>query len=172
MFINILPENVKKEVREHKHLYCLQDCINHVMGDLGRLNDLKLSKLHADRLKQSLSSTQRISAVTEPEEEKGEAPLAEGQFKSIINQLTNKIDTIAAAMDTKRTQPHGGARQTQRQAQRGPSDFAKFKGCLHCGSETHRVFECKAKKALLGKNNDVSSVAHKVQVPLVAPLGH
>jgi hypothetical protein len=153
MFISILPENVKNAVREHKHLYCLQDCINHVMGDLGRLNDLKLSKLHADRLKQSLSSTQITSAVTEPEEEKGEAPLAEGQFKSIINQLANQIDTIAAAMDTKRTQPRGGARQTQRQAQGGPSDFAKFKGCLHCGSETHRVFECKAKKALLEKNN-------------------
>lgn len=30
--------------------------------------------------------------------------------------------------------------------------ISKFKSCLHCGSKTHRRFECKAKKALLGKS--------------------
>ena len=64
MFINILPEHVKKDVRENKTLHCLQDYINYVTGDLDTLNELKLSKLHADRLKQSLSPTQRVNAVS------------------------------------------------------------------------------------------------------------
>ena len=154
MFINILPENVKKEVREHKHLHSLQDCINHVMMDLGRINDAKLSKLHADRLKQSLSSSQRVNAVTEHEDEAGAHPKANNQFQSIINQLSTKIDTIAAAVNTKRTEPRGGARvQAQRQGQRGTFDFAKFKGCLHGGNENHRVSDFRAKKALLDKND-------------------
>ena len=61
MFINILPPSVQKEVREKPGLITLQQCIDHVLCDLGRLNDAQLSKLHMDRLKQSLNPSQRIS---------------------------------------------------------------------------------------------------------------
>jgi len=76
-----------------------------VTGDLGRLNDFKLSKLHADRLKQLLNITQRVNAVTEPDE-KAEAPRVEDTFHAVINQLSNKVDMIAAAANstTNRTQ--------------------------------------------------------------------
>lgn len=69
MFINILPAAVQKEVREKPGLSTLQKCIDHVISDLGRLNDAQLSKLHLDRFKQSLSSTQRVSPVLEQEEQ-------------------------------------------------------------------------------------------------------
>ena len=41
--LTILPEAVKKDVRETKGIESLQLMINHVQKDLGRLNDLKLS---------------------------------------------------------------------------------------------------------------------------------
>ena len=72
----------------------------------------------------------------------------------MINALSSKIDTIAAAVDTKRTAPRSGPhaqRANRPQGERGPSDFAKFKGCLHCGAD-HRVADCRIKKALLAKN--------------------
>ena len=68
MFINILPPTVQKEVREKTELTTLQKCIDHVLSDLGRINDAHLSKMHMERLKQSLSSGQRISPVIEIEE--------------------------------------------------------------------------------------------------------
>ena len=46
MFLNILPPNVQKEVREKPELTTLQTCIDHVLSDLGRINDANLSKLH------------------------------------------------------------------------------------------------------------------------------
>ena len=152
MFINILPEHVKKDVREVKGLNCLQDYINHVTRDLGRLNDLKLSKLHADRLKQSLHPARSVHAIQGQEAEVPAPPKPyEDQFQSIINKLAEKVDGIAAVVQSGRTQPRGGTQQASRQ-DRPPSDFSKFKGCLHCGMENHRVRDCKAKQALLAKN--------------------
>ena len=154
-FLNILPEAVKKDVRETKGLDTLQQMIHHVQRDLGRLNDLKLSKLHADRLKQSLGQSTRINAVNAEESEPAAVgPKQEDQFQAVINVLTSKLETIAAAVTQSRrnqtTDPRGGARQAARK-ERGPSDFAKFKGCLHCGGD-HRVADCRVKKALLAKN--------------------
>ena len=154
MFLNILPENVKKEVRETKGLTTLHDMILYVQSDLGRLNDLKLSKLHTDRLKQTLGAAHRVNVLTEQEEPIKEAPNPHDQYQSLINALSSKIDTIAAAVSTTRGQagnPRGGQRPQQRQGQREPSDYAKFKGCLHCGGD-HRVADCRIKKALLAKN--------------------
>lgn len=127
MFLNIMPPTVAKEVRENKTLNTLQECINHVVSEFGRLNDVKRSQLHSDRLKRSPSSTKRLNVVTErtEEEEKVETSRAKDQSKSIVNQLTNKIDTIAAAVNTTRTQPKDGPRQQQeqQQQQRGPFDL-------------------------------------------------
>ena len=155
-FLNILPEAVKKDVRETRGLNTLQDMIQHVQKDLGRLNDSKIAKLHAERLKQSLSGSHRVNAMTEVEEPPTNGPKSEdeiSQFQEMINALSSKIDTIAAAADTKRTPPRGGPHaQRAARPERGPSDFAKFKGCLHCGGD-HRVADCRIKKALLAKNN-------------------
>jgi hypothetical protein len=153
-FLNILPETVRKEVREAKGLDTLQQMLHHVQRDLGRLNDLKLSKLHADRLKQSLGQSTRVHAVMEEQEPAAVAPKPEDQFQAAINVLSSKLETIAAAVTqpkrSQATDPRGGARQAARK-DRGPSDFAKFKGCLHCGGD-HRVADCRAKKALLAKH--------------------
>ena len=158
-FLNILPESVKKDVRETKGMNTLQDMILHVQKDLGRLNDSKIAKLHSERLKQSLSQTHRVHAInTEDVEQPTGAQKSEddiGQFQDMINALSSKIDTIAAAVDTKRAQPRSGphAQRGQRgPGQRGPSDFAKFKGCLHCGGN-HLVKDCRNKKKLLEENN-------------------
>ena len=136
-FLNILPETVRKEVREAKGLDTLQQMLHHVQRDLGRLNDLKLSKLHADRLKQSLGQSTRVHAVMEEQEPAAVGPKPEDQFQAAINVLTSKLETIAAAVTqpkrSQATDPRGGARQAARK-DRGPSDFAKFKGCLHCGA--------------------------------------
>ena len=156
-FLNILPEAVKKDVRETRGLHTLQDMIQHVQKYLGRLNDSKIAKRHADRLRQSLSGTHRVNAMTEVEDPTPptHGPKSEDemtQFQDMINALSSKIDTIAAAVDTKRTQPRGGPHaQRAARPERGPSDFSKFKGCLHCGGD-HRVADCRIKKALLAKN--------------------
>ena len=141
MFINILPESVKRDVREAKGLNNLQDYINHVTRDLGRLNDLKLSKLHADRLKHSLHPSRSVSAIQGPEEEVQPPPRPhEDKFQSMINRLAEKVDGIAAVVQSGRTQPRGGA--GRQSGNRPQSDFAKFKGCLHCGMENHRIKDC------------------------------
>ena len=84
----------------------------HVQKDLGRFNDSKIAKLHSERLKQSWSQSHRVHAVhTEYREEPEAAPNKEddiGQFQNVINALSSKIDTIAAAVNTKRTQPRSG----------------------------------------------------------------
>ena len=53
--------------------------IQHVQKDLGRLNDSKIAKLHADRLKQSLSGTHRVNAMTEVEEQPTHGPKLEDE---------------------------------------------------------------------------------------------
>ena len=150
MFINILPAAVQKEVREKPGLDTLQKCIDHVLSDLGRLNDAQLSKLHMDRLKQSLSSTQRISPVLDQEEPVEKATVGqsnEDQLKSFINVLSDKMEDLVAAVNQ---QPRPKARAVPKRAQ---SDFAKFGDrCLHCGSDKHRARDCPVKKSLMEKN--------------------
>ena len=75
-------------------------------------------------LKHELSSAQRNNVVTE-QNEKVEVPWAEDRFQSFVHQLTKNIDTVAAAMNTTRTQPRGGARRARRQAQKGRSGCVK-----------------------------------------------
>ena len=158
MFLNILPPGVQKEVREKPGLATLQQCIDHVLADLGRLNDVHLSKLHTERLKQSLHPSQRISPVLEKEEQQAkdevDADNSGGQFTSLINILTSKMDHLCAAVGAGRpgAKPQAGARvQT---GARVPSDFQKFGNrCLHCGSEDHRAINCPVKKSLMAKNN-------------------
>ena len=60
---------MQKEVREKPGLLTLQHCIDHVLSDLGRLNDAQLSKLHMDRLKQSLNPSHRISPVVDKDDD-------------------------------------------------------------------------------------------------------
>ena len=109
MFINILPPAIQKEVREWPGLHSLQQCINHVLSDIGRLIYAKLSNLHSDRLKQSLSTYQRVSPLIDrAEDEAVREPAPEDPFKSLINVLSDKMDYIAAAIgkpDSRITEP-------------------------------------------------------------------
>ena len=151
MFVNILPPHVQQQVRDKIGLDTLQKCINHVISDLGRLNDLKLSKLHSERLKQSLSHSQRLSPLTEyGDEAVHEVPKHEETLSKIVNLLSDKMDTIAAAMARPKARPRPGAPAAPA---RGPSLYAKFGNkCLICGSEDHRVATCPVKKNLMAKN--------------------
>ena len=60
MFINILPESVRKDIREKPGLTTLQTCIDHVLADIGRLNDVQLSKFKISKLKDSLKTKTKI----------------------------------------------------------------------------------------------------------------
>ena len=63
------------------------------------MDDLKVSKIHSGRLKQSLNATQRTSPLTEKIDVADEdEPVPEPNFKSLINILSNTMDHIAAAM--------------------------------------------------------------------------
>ena len=93
-----------------------------MLADLGRLNDVQLSKLHTERLKQSLNATQRVSPVLEKEEKHEKVDIVkieknEDHFKSLISALTDNMDHIVAAVGAARpkakAQPNG----------RAPSDF-------------------------------------------------
>ena len=156
MFINILPPTVQKDVRENRELNTLQRCIDHVLSDLGRLNDAQLSKMHSDRLRQSLSSTQRISPVLEYEErqEQPSQPKPDDQMKDLINALSSKMENMVAAAVAR---PKARA-----QPKRAQSDFAKFGDrCLHCGSDKHRARDCPVKKSLIEKNGGKLPVGYK-----------
>jgi hypothetical protein len=137
MFINILPPTVQKEVREKADLTTLQKCIDHVLADLGRINDAQLSKLHLERFKQSLSSSHRLNPVVEVEEtgdstaDQSSIPKPENQIHLAVNALSEKMESLVAAIA--RPKPRA-------QPKRGTSDFAKFGDrCLHCGSDKHRA---------------------------------
>ena len=164
MFINILPPAVQKDVRERPGLTTLQQCIDHVISDLGRLNDAQLSKLHMDRLKQSLNPSQRISPVVdkeEPAEEPHETPGHERQMTSILNALSDRVEHLAAAVGGSASRSHGSSNGSSNST-RAPSDFVKFgKGCLHCGSDKHRALNCPVKKALMEKNGGKLPAGYK-----------
>ena len=152
MFINILPPTVQREVREKPELTTLQKCIDHVLSDLGRINDAHLSKMHMERLKQSLNTSQRVSPVMEleetvnPTEASHSIPKPEDKLHHVVNALSEKMESLVAAI----ARPKSRAQPT---TTRKPSDFAKFGDrCLHCGSEKHRAKDCPVKKALLEKN--------------------
>ena len=60
---------------------------------------LSFPNMHSDRLKQSLSTSQRVSPLTERGEDVAvHEPAPEDRFKSLINVLSDKMDYIAAAM--------------------------------------------------------------------------
>ena len=150
MFINILPPAVQKEVRERPDLTTLQKCIDHVLSDLGRINDAHLSKMHMERLKQSLSTNQRISPVMdleetgEPTEDSDNITKPNDKLHLVVNALSEKMESLVAAIA--RPKPRS-------QPKRAPSDFAKFGDrCLHCGSDKHRAKDCPVKKSVLEKN--------------------
>ena len=153
MFLNMLPPNVQREIREKPTLITLQDCINHVLSDLGRLNDAQLSKMHMERLKSSLSSSQRLSPVLDLEEKvessaaSSDPPKPEPQLHSVVNALSQKMEAMIAAIARPKARPQA------RTSDRGPSLFAKFGDrCLHCGSEKHRAKDCPVKKSILEKH--------------------
>ena len=141
MFINILLESVRKDIREKPGLITLQLCIDHVIADIGRLNDVQLWKMHSDRLKQSFSSTQRISPVLDKEEhieKTADVPKPEDQFQTLFNALSNKMENLVAAIARPNARPG---------PKRAPSQFAKYGDkCLHCGSGDHRALECQPRK--------------------------
>ena len=100
----MLPPAVQKEVRERPDLTTLQNCIDHVLSDLGRINDAHLSKMHMERLKQSLSTSQRISPVMNMEETGDSAEASDNTSKPedkhhlVVNALSEKMESMVAAI--------------------------------------------------------------------------
>ena len=58
-FFNMLPESVAHKLRERKDPNTLQQYIDEVDSDLGRLNDSKLAKLHQQQVSTALGAGSR-----------------------------------------------------------------------------------------------------------------
>ena len=164
MFLNMLPPSVSEKLRERRDLNTLQQYINEVDADLGRLNDAKLARLHAQRMSSALRSGSR-SSINALVEESQPAPVQPSNQNTNANdEISKKLDTLISALTSNdRAQPRG--RQTDRsqraasparsKSPRGidPAWEKEGHGCLHCGAQGHQRKNCNKFKKLLADNN-------------------
>ena len=114
MFLNMLPEKVASECRKKPELNTMQKCIDHVMKDIGRYQDQRLARGHAERLKYALSHGQKNpvhSLITEseaPTEPQG------GAEKSMVCALSEKIDGLVAALHVSQQRGRSPARDQRK----------------------------------------------------------
>lgn len=170
MFLNMLPDIVSSKLRERRDLSTLQQYIDEVTSDLGRLNDAKLAKIHMQRMSTALKSGSRtsVNAVTE---ESPEPPRHEPNGN---DEISKKLDTLISALSANHAQPRG--RQPQRDKSPGrpgnrdrsksprgldPAWEAEGKGCLHCAAKGHKRRECNKFKKLLSENGDSLPTGYK-----------
>ena len=163
MFLNMLPDKVAAEIREKKELVTLQHCINHVLSDIGRFNDGRLAKVHAQRLKQNLAHGTKnpVSALIE---EPSEAP--KSAESELVYALSKKLDGLVAAMaQGKRPpppkKPTGSGANSPRGGSGLPRPNPKFKGCWCCGDEGHTRQNCDIFKDLIKKNGGKVPAGYK-----------
>ena len=158
MFLNMLPTAVAEKLRERRDLTSLQAYIDEVNGDLGRLNDARLAKVQAQRMKSTLHQGPKnpVHAVLKTEdEEEPAAPTSEHC------ELSKKLDGLIAVLTSQRTQQPRGRGNEKTSGTRSPRSGSpknrpdsRFKGCLHCGDADHFRRECPEFKALLKTNGD------------------
>ena len=165
MFLNMLPPSVSEKLRERRDLVTLQQYINEIDLDLGRLNDAKLAKIHAQRMSNALKSGSRTSVNAVVEEPTQQVPV-QPQNQDVNNgnvEIGKKLDTLISVL-TSNNQQRGRAdtrsnskdRQQRSKSPRGldPAWEKEGKGCLHCGAKGHRRRECNKFKKLLADNGD------------------
>ena len=166
MFLNMLPESVAAKLRERKDLVTLQQYINEIDVDLGRMNDAKLAKMHAQRMSTSLRSGSRSSVNVIAEEQPESAPHASAKTEN--EEISKKLDTLISVLSAKNSPPPRGrpTDRTGRDTRPGSRDRSKSprgidpawekegKGCLHCAMKGHVRKNCHKFKKLLAENND------------------
>ena len=164
MFLNMLPNVLSSKLRERKDLSTLQQYIDEVNGDLGRLNDGHLARIQSQRMKNSLQHGPKnpVNAVVEEHRDHGphssEGPTT---TSSAHDELSKKLDGLIAALNDNKGQGRG--RGTDRDRSPGPKarsasprdrrPDSRFKGCLHCGDTNHFRRDCPEFKEILKKND-------------------
>ena len=164
MFLNMLPPAVAEKLRERKDISTLQEYINEINGDLGRLNDARLAKVNAQRMKTTLlhGAKNAVNVLVEEPLEQGfdEKP------PNVQDEISKKLDGLIAVLTKQNSESRGrsaerrdGKRTDRTKSPRAGSPRSKgpdprFKGCLHCGDEKHFRRDCPEFKALLAKSGD------------------
>ena len=173
MFLNMLPESVSHKLRERKDLTTLQQYINEIDADLGRLNDAKLAKIHSQRMTSALKSGSR-SPVSALVEEQHESPTVAAASTG-SDEINKKLDTLISVLTAKSSPPPRGRRDDKQdnRTRQGSRDRSKSprgldpaweregKGCLHCGLKGHNRRACMKFKKLLADNNDKLPAGYK-----------
>ena len=166
MFLNMLPEKVAAEIREKKELVTLQQCIDHVLGDLGRFNDGRLAKVHAQRLKQNLAHGVKnsVSALIEERPSAAEGPERPKSAESdLVFALSQKLDGLVAAFQKggrpAPSKPTGSGANSPRSGANSPRSRSglprpnpRFEGCWGCGSKDHQRANCPEFQDMIKKN--------------------
>ena len=172
MFLNMLPDPVAEKLRERRDLNTLQQYINEVDADLGRLNDAKLAKLHSQRMANALKAGSRssVNAVVE-EHEPSQTPV----MPTGNDEISKKLDTLINVLSAKNSpQPRGrttdrsskGDRAGSRERSKSPRGLdpaweQEGKGCLHCGLKGHNRKNCNKFKKILADNNNSLPAGYK-----------
>ena len=171
MFLNMVPGSVAEKLRERKDLNTLQQYIDEINADLGRLNDTKLAKIHAQRMTAALKSGSRssVNAITE-EEQHAPATLVPTANDDINKKLDTLISVLTAQQSGQRgrptERPGNRDRSTSRDRPKSPRGIdpawaKEGKGCLHCGLKGHNRKECNKFKKLLAENNNSLPAGYK-----------
>ena len=167
MFLNMLPASVSEKLRERRDLQTLQDYINEVNSDLGRLNDSRLAKVQAQRMKNNLHQGPKnpVHAVMREDEQNEENPSSQ---TNPHDELSKKLDGLIAALNQKPQGPTRGRRDDKGNGTRSPRSGSpknrpdsRFKGCLHCGDPDHFRRDCPDFKAILAKNGNKLPAGYK-----------
>ena len=147
MLLNMLPEEVAKDVRDKKHvLNTTQLVLDYVWGELARYNDKYLSSIHEKRDHDQLTHGPK-NAVNAVAEDK-------------IAHLEQQLETLINVF--KKASPPGGGggagvvEPPPRPTLQRPDP--KFEGCWHCGKKhPGGRRQCRLFKALVQKHGGLPS---------------
>ena len=169
MFLNMLPHAIAEKLRERRDISTLQEYINGIHGDIGRLNDARLAKVHAQRMKTTLASGAKnpIHAVVGNDD----SHAREEPNKSPPDVISKTLDGLIAALATQAQNPRGGGtdrgdrgkdgtKSPRSGSPKGRPD-SRFKGCLHCGDPDHFRRDCPEFNALISKNNGKLPIGYR-----------
>ena len=168
MFLNMLPHSVSEKLCERRDLRILQDYINEINNDLGRLNDARLAKVQAQRMKSALHQGPKnpVHAITKEEEVQIES--SPPGRASPHEERTQKLDGFIAALNQKSQGQNRGRREEKGNGTRSPRSGSpknrpdsRFKGCLHCGDPDHFRRDCPEFKSILAKNGNKLPIGYK-----------
>ena len=174
MFLNMLPDSVSSKLRERKDLHSLQQYINEVDADLGRLNDAKLAKIHSQRMASALRTGSR-SSVSAIMEDHHESPVI-AAAPTGNEEISKKLDTLISVMTASKPNIPPRGRRDDKSDNRGrgnsparsksprgidPAWEAEGKGCLHCGAQGHNRRNCMKFKKILADNNNSLPTGYK-----------